>query len=271
MKSFLDSIKARFNTAKATLDKGGELQRLEADVANTKAEYARFSHVHNASAQRSEAHRVWTEAAQALATYRSKIKDAEDVVKDCKPLLSARTDLDSAHREYAKSKELEATALGEISNLEKLIAELEAEVIELNGKAKHALNAHGVMAVAARLIGQPAPQTPKAVLALNADIESRRATLESAEAMLSDAQKRRADANSSAAQARDEWKASRHRVAEIEYRDALAAIAPQISTYLGADFYSYPHEIKFAPGAEALETARELLAAELARAPANAT
>ncbi len=268
MKSFLDSIRARFNTAKATLEKSGdELQRLESEAANAKAAFDKFGSTQNGSELRSEAHRIWTEAQQALDRYRENFKQAERIAKDCKPLLTARTDLDSAHHEYTQSKALETTAISEISNLEKLIAELHSELSELSTKAKHALAAHGVLAVSARLIGQPTPQTPKSVLALNVDIESRNATLESAESMLEDAQKRRADATKFAEQWRNQWEYARHCIAEIEYRDLLAAIAPKVSTYLASHVHFYPTEIKFAPEPEALAAARELLRAELEQAP----
>ncbi len=267
MKGFLDSIKERAAAAKAALANTSELQRLEGVEADAKAAWQKFANPLRADVDppRLAAHAKWTEAGQALESHRAKLDDARDTIRRCAPMLSAHADLASAHREYATARADQATALSEVANLENLIGELNGEVAELADKIAQAMANHSAATVAARLSGQPSPQTAKSALSLNVDLESRRATLLHAETMLSAAQDRRTVASQCAQDAADGWKAARAQVAAIEYHQALADIAPVVAQYLATQS-GYPAEVKFAPGEPAIQAARDLLAAELSGA-----
>lgn len=265
MKAFIDSIKARAAQAKATIAKSDTLALLDAAVRESKAEYDRQGSAPNT--KRSEAHAAWTIASQAAQLARQVIADAEAVLKECNPYLTAHADLAGAHTTYTKAQAFKSAAVSDITNLERLIAELNGEISELSDKAKEALTVHGQTSIAARLTGQQAPPTPKLITTLSTDLESRKATLESAETMLSTAQARRDQANESAKESSNLWRYARLRVATIEHQDALASIAPQLTMYLAAlhGVSSYQNKIQFEPERAAINTASELLNAELER------
>lgn len=262
MKSFLASIQERADQAKATLAKTAELASLERAHIEAKAERGRYANSPVGYPPKDQAHAACTVASQAVDALRRAMRDAESDMRRYEPILSAHADVAAARAVYAEAREGERHAETESSDLQKLIAELGAEVKDLGAQVKGALAAHGRTTIFARLTGQHAPATPKAISALNLDLESRKVTLEAAEAMLSAAQQRRERARDSAAEARDKWKYARAEVAAIEYHDALATITPQVSMYLAAMQHGYQRKIEFSPGAEALEAARQLLQAE---------
>jgi chromosome segregation ATPase len=255
MKTFLDSIKARADQAKATIAQADKLPALDAAVCAAKALG------HSTQTQRDETQAALTKAGQAAADLRRAIDDAKYVLQECTPLLNAHADLATAQSAYAEAREIKSAALSDIANLEKLIGELNGEIAELSARTKQALTAHGQTSIAARLTGQQAPPTPKLLTTLSTDLESRKATLESAETMLASAQKRRDLSALESKAARDNWQFARGQVASIEYHDALASIAPQISMYLAAT--GYHQKAEFEPGREAIEAARALLDEEL--------
>ena len=265
MKSFLNSIKARSAQAQATLAKAKEMARLERAVLDTKTEFDRHS-VRNQTHDpaKSAAHAAWSAATQAFEELRYELSAAEGVLRNCKPILSAHADVAAAHGTHAEARKAESAALAEVTNLQQLISELKGEIVDLGSKVKQALAAHGEASIAARLTGQQAPPTPKAITTLTIDLESRKGTLESAEAMLIKTEERRDLAKTSVEESRNCWTSARVQVATIEYHDAIATIAPQISMYL-ATSYGYPTKIEFAPEPEAIEAARQLLSAELER------
>lgn len=259
MKTFLDSIKARADQAKATIATADKLTLLELAVDETKAEFDRCSNI-NGSPQKSEAHAAWTTASQAAERVRRSIAGAQNVLASCTPILNAHADLATAQGAYAEAREVTNASLAEMTNLHKLIDELNGEVADLGAKAKQALAAHGQASAAARLTGQQAPPTPKLITTLSVDLESRQATLESAGAMLANAEKRCDRASKSAEQYAQQWRNARAQVATIEYHDALATIAPQLSMYLAA---IGGYQIEFAPEPEAMQAAHDLINAEL--------
>ena len=259
MKTFLDSIRARAEQAKATIAKADTLALLELAVDETKAEFDQLAGVQN-NPQKDVAHAAWTAANHAADRVRRSIAEAKNVLESCTPILNAHADLAAAHVAYAEAREVTNASLAEITNLHKLIAELNGEIADLSAKAKQALAAHGQTSAAARLTGQQAPPTPKLITTLSADLESRQATLESASAMLANAQKCHDHASNSTEQFRRQWQEARAQVATIEYHDALATIAPQLSIYLAA---VGGYQIEFAPEHEAMNAAHELLNAEL--------
>ena len=260
MKTFLDSIKARADQAQATVATADKLALLELAVDDTKAEFDRYAGDQINSPQKLEAHADWTTATQTAQRVRRSIADAQNVLASCTPILNADADLATAHGAYAEARAVTDASLTEITNLHKLIAELNSEIADLGTKAKAALAAHGQASAAARLTGQQAPPTPKLITTLSADLESRQATLESAEAMLASAEKRCDRASKSAEQSRQQWQEARGQVAAIEYHDALASITPQLSIYLAA---VGGYQIQFTPEPEAMQAAHDLINAEL--------
>ena len=259
MNTFLDSIKARADQAKATIATADKLTLLELAVDETKAEFDQLAGFQN-NPQKSVAHAAWNAAHHAAERVRRSIADAQNVLASCTPILNAHADLVTAQSAYAEAREVTNASLAEITNLHKLIAELNGEIADLSAKAKGALAAHGQTSAAARLTGQQAPPTPKLITTLSADLESRQATLESAEAMLASAEKRCDRATNRAAQYAQQWRNARAQVAIVDYHDTLASIAPQISMYLAA---IGGYQIEFAPEPEAMNAAHELLNAEL--------
>ena len=259
MKTFLDSIKARAELAQATLATADKLTQLEGAVKDAKTYFDRFS-MTNGSPQKSEAHAAWSTASQTASYLRQELADAKYVLRECTPLLNAHADLATAHAAYAEARQVTNASLADVANLERLITELNGEIADLSAKTKQALSAHGQTSIAARLTGQQAPPTPKQITTLTIDLESRKVTLESAESMLASAEARRDLANSNAAEARNLWQYARRRVATIEYHDALATIAPQVSIYLAA---IGDNQIEFTPEPEAIQAAHDLINAEL--------
>ena len=260
MKTFIHSIKARADLAQATLATADKLALLELAVDDTKVEFDRHAGDQTNSQQRSDAHAAWTAASQTAERLRRSIAGAQNVLASCTPILNADTDLATAHAAHAEAREVTHASLAEITNLQKLIAELNGEIADLSAKAKAALAAHGQTSAAARLTGQQAPPTPKLITTLSADLESRQATLESAEAMLASAENRCDRASKRAEQFRQQWQDARGQVATIEYQDALASITPQLSIYLAA---IGGYQIQFTPEPEAMQAAHDLINAEL--------
>ena len=259
MKTFLDSIKARAEQAQATLATADKLALLELAVDDTKAAFDQLAWLQN-NPQKDVAHAAWNTACHAAERVRRSIADAQNVLASCTPILNAHADLATAHVAYAEAREVTNASLAEITNLHKLIAELNSEIADLSAKAKAALAAHGQTSAAARLTGQQAPPTPKLIMTLSADLESRQATLESAEAMLASAEKRCDRASKRAEQSRQQWQDARGQVATIAYHDALASITPELSIYLAA---IGGYQIQFAPEPEAMQAAHDLINAEL--------
>ena len=259
MKTFLDSIKARAELAQATLATADKLTQLEGAVKDAKTYFDRFS-MTNGSPQKSEAHAAWSTASQTASYFRQELAVAEYVLRECTPLLNAHADLATAHSAYAEARAIKSASLADVANLQKLITELNGEIADLSAKAKQALSAHGQTSIAARLTGQQAPPTPKQITTLTIDLESRKVTLESAETMLASAEARRDLATDSAKESRANWQYARRRVATIEYHDALATIAPQVSIYLAA---IGDNQIEFTPEPEAIQAAHDLINAEL--------
>ncbi len=260
MNTFLNSIKARAEQAQATLATADKLALLELAVDDTKVEFDRYARGPLNNQQKSDTHAAWTAANHAVERFRRSIADAQNVLASCTPILNADADLATAHGAYAEARQVTNASLAEITNLHKLIFELNGEIADLSAKAKAALAAHGQTSAAARLTGQQAPPTPKLITTLSADLESRQATLESAEAMLASAEKRCDRASKSAEQFRQQWQDARGQVATIEYHDALASITPQLSIYLAA---IGGYQIEFTPEPEAMQAAHDLINAEL--------
>ena len=260
MKTFLQTIQARADAAQATLNTGDQTAFLEAAANAAKAEFERAGY--NSSPKRTEAHAAWTAASQAASLHRNALTEAENVLRECTPILNAHDDLANAHRTYTDAKAATNSALGEIANLENLINEIKGEVVDMSAKAQQALTAHGQSSVAARLVGQQAQPTPKQIITLTIDLESRKATLESAETMLVSAEQRRKLASECAAESRNLWQHARGRVAKIDYQNALAIAAPQIAIYLVTK-NGYENSIEFYPGQEAIDAAQSLINAEL--------
>ena len=260
MKTFLDSIRARAELAQATLATADKLALLELAVDDTKVEFDRHAGDQTNSPQKLEAHAAWTAANHAANRHRRALASAEDVLRSCTPILNADADLATAHSAHAEARAVTDASLAEITNLQKLIAELNGEIADLSAKAKQALAAHGQASAAARLTGQQAPPTPKLITTLSVDLESRQATLESAGAMLANAEKRRDRASIRTEQFRQQWQEARAQVATIEYHDALASITPQLSIYLAA---VGGYQIEYAPEPEAIQAAHDLINAEL--------
>ena len=206
MNTFLDSIKARADQAKATIATADKLSLLELAVDETKAEFDRYAGGPINSQQKSDTHAAWNTACHAAERVRRSIAEAKNVLESCTPILNAHADVAAAHVAYAEARELTNASLAEITNLHKLIAELNGEIADLSAKAKAALAAHGQTSAAARLTGQQAPPTPKLIVTLSTDLESRKATLASAETMLANAQARRDQANESAKHWQWQWR-----------------------------------------------------------------
>ncbi len=262
MKTFLESTQEQAAKAKAIIASGtAELPKLQIEVNETKAAFTPFANQNHSSAAKSALHTAWSDASQALEIRKRSISAAQGILRDCEPFLEAHSDLAAARIAYCSARETVKVSLEEMANLGKLRAELHGELADLNARNKEALAAYGQNAITARLTGQPAIPTSKLIATLNADIESRHATLESVESMLISHEKQREFATDSAKQSRDKLQFARGQVAEIEYRDAIASIAPQIAVYLAAK--GYDKSIEFAPGRERIEAANALLETEL--------
>ena len=267
MKTFLESMKARAAQARGILETAEQLQELERvrDQAEKHFKALGTGGTVTVGSQRQQLHDEWTNANQAVGRLKQSLNDADRVLKECEPYLSAYKDLATIKSEHKAASAEKAAADEEISNLQRLVAEINSEIKELTAKVKQALDAHGQSTVAARLAGQQAQQTPKQLVALNTDLESRQATLEAAQKMLSEAEGRRDKAAATKDEKAHVWYCMRERVATIEYHDAIASITPQLTKYLAAQraYGSYKDRVEIKPGDDAIDAAAAMLSGEL--------
>ena len=267
MKMFLESMKARAAQARGILETAKHLPDLERSRDEAEQNFKALGNGGTGApgTTRQKLHDEWTNANQAVSRLKQSLADAENVLKDCNPYITAHKDLATCKSEYKAASIEKAAADAEINNLQNLVAEINAEIEELSAKAKQALDAHGQSTVAARLAGQQAQPTPKQLIALNTDLESRQATKGAAQKMLTDATARRDRVASIQDEKAHVWHCIRERVATIEYHDAIASITPQLTRYLAAQraYGSYKDRVEVKPGDDAIDAAAAMLAREL--------
>lgn len=230
---FLDTLRQERKSLEPAAEARGIEKACEAAAAANDAyracneERQRGGGGSSATVREHELNAAVTAANQAVADLKQPQERALARIKEIDRLLSASADRDRGRKELARLSASLRDNRARITQLDQIISELEAEVEELGAKRASAMANHGREELATRLAGKPA-SSPKGVVAIDGELEGRRAALDAALAAKVEIEGPRALQLQAMDDIRNRLREALGRCAEIDYYGELQTLMPII-------------------------------------------